>query len=62
MVIPSPAFDPALTLRAVQDERCTVLYGVPTMFIAMQSSPAFAGTDLSTLRSGSWPARSVPSR
>ena len=34
MVIPAPGFDPALTLQAVQDERCTSLYGVPTMFIA----------------------------
>ena len=34
MVIPAPGFDPAATLRAVQDERCTSLYGVPTMFIA----------------------------
>lgn len=52
MVIPAPAFDPAVTLQAVQDERCTVLYGVPTMFIAMQSRPNFADYDLSTLRSG----------
>jgi len=34
MIIPAPGFDPALTLKAVQDERCTSLYGVPTMFIA----------------------------
>jgi fatty-acyl-CoA synthase len=34
MVIPAPGFDPAATLQAVQDERCTSLYGVPTMFIA----------------------------
>ena len=52
MVIPGPAFDPAVTLQTVQDERCTVLYGVPTMFIAMQSSPTFGEVDLSTLRSG----------
>ena len=56
MVIPAPAFDPAVTLQAVQDERCTVLYGVPTMFIAMQAllgtGPGPAGYDLSTLRSG----------
>jgi len=57
MVIPGPAFDPAVTLRTVQDERCTVLYGVPTMFIAMQAlsvpgGPAFADFDLSSLRSG----------
>ncbi|MGH3424538.1 MAG: AMP-binding protein, partial [Nocardioidaceae bacterium] len=52
MVIPAPAFDPAVTLQAVQDERCTVLYGVPTMFIAEQNLPDFGSYDLSTLRSG----------
>ncbi|HEY0890353.1 MAG TPA: AMP-binding protein [Nocardioides sp.] len=52
MVIPGPAFDPAATLQAVQEERCTALYGVPTMFIAMQSHPEFATFDLSSLRTG----------
>ncbi|MGD0606857.1 MAG: AMP-binding protein [Streptosporangiaceae bacterium] len=52
MVIPAPSFDPAATLRAVQDERCTSLYGVPTMFIAELSVPDFAGYDLSSLRTG----------
>jgi fatty-acyl-CoA synthase len=52
MVIPGPAFDPAVTLRTVQDERCTGVYGVPTMFIAMQSAPDFGSYDLSTLRTG----------
>ncbi|HET8603383.1 MAG TPA: AMP-binding protein, partial [Marmoricola sp.] len=52
MVIPAPGFDPAVTLKAVQDERCTGLYGVPTMFIAMQNHPDFASFDLSTLRTG----------
>ncbi|HEX4934536.1 MAG TPA: AMP-binding protein, partial [Gemmatimonadaceae bacterium] len=52
IVIPAPAFDPALTLRAVQDERCTGVYGVPTMFIAMQTAPGFQDYDLSTLRTG----------
>ena len=52
MVIPGPAFDPAVTLKAVQDERCTGLYGVPTMFIAMQNHPDFASFDLSHLRTG----------
>ena len=42
MVIPAPGFDPALTLQAVQDERCTSLYGVPTMFIAELGLPDFA--------------------
>ncbi|HSD78995.1 MAG TPA: AMP-binding protein, partial [Solirubrobacteraceae bacterium] len=52
MVIPAPAFDPAATLRAVQDERCTSLYGVPTMFIAELGDPGFAEHDLSSLRTG----------
>jgi fatty-acyl-CoA synthase len=52
VVIPAPGFDPAATLQAVQDERCTSLYGVPTMFIAELALPAFAGYDLSTLRTG----------
>jgi fatty-acyl-CoA synthase len=52
MVIPAPAFDPAATLQAVQDERCTSLYGVPTMFIAELALPGFAGYDLSSLRTG----------
>ncbi|MEZ0577133.1 AMP-binding protein [Nocardioides sp. MH1] len=52
MVIPAPGFDPAITLRTIQDERCTGVYGVPTMFIAMQSSADFASYDLSSLRTG----------
>src|SRR4051794_35517352 len=52
MVIPAPGFDPSVTLRAVQDERCTGVYGVPTMFIAMQNSPDFATYDLTSLRTG----------
>jgi fatty-acyl-CoA synthase len=52
MVIPAPGFDPALTLKAVQDERCTSLYGVPTMFIAELGLPDFADYDLSSLRTG----------
>ena len=52
MVIPAPGFDPALTLKAVRDERCTSLYGVPTMFIAELGLPDFADYDLSSLRTG----------
>ncbi|MGW8552719.1 AMP-binding protein [Streptomyces tubercidicus] len=52
IVIPAPAFDAAATLRAVQDERCTSLYGVPTMFIAELDHPDFASYDLSSLRTG----------
>jgi fatty-acyl-CoA synthase len=52
VVIPAPGFDPAATLQAVQDERCTSLYGVPTMFIAELSLPDFATYDLTSLRTG----------
>jgi fatty-acyl-CoA synthase len=52
MVIPAPGFDPTATLRTVQEERCTGVYGVPTMFIAMQNAPDFGDYDLSTLRTG----------
>ncbi|HWU21631.1 MAG TPA: AMP-binding protein [Nocardioides sp.] len=52
MVIPAPGFDPAITLQAIEDERCTAVYGVPTMFIAMQNAPDFADHDLSSLRTG----------
>jgi fatty-acyl-CoA synthase len=52
IVIPAPGFEPAATLRAAQDERCTSLYGVPTMFIAELALPDFATYDLSTLRTG----------
>jgi fatty-acyl-CoA synthase len=52
MVIPAPSFDPKATLDAVQQERCTSLYGVPTMFIAELNLPDFAAYDLSSLRTG----------
>ena len=52
MVIPAPGFDPAATLEAIEAERCTGVYGVPTMFIAMQNHPEFAERDLSSLRTG----------
>ncbi len=52
MVIPGEAFDPVDSLRAVSHERCTSLYGVPTMFIAELESPQFDEFDLSTLRTG----------
>jgi fatty-acyl-CoA synthase len=52
MVIPAPAFDPSATLAAVSAERCTSLYGVPTMFIAMLGAPDFDRYDLESLRTG----------
>ena len=52
MIIPAPAFDPVMTLEAVQNEHCTSLYGVPTMFIAELSVPSIDSYDLSSLRTG----------
>jgi fatty-acyl-CoA synthase len=52
MVIPAPSFDPKATLEAVAAERCTSLYGVPTMFIAELAEPGFDTYDLSSLRTG----------
>jgi len=52
VVLPAPGFDPEATLRAVERERCTSLYGVPTMFIAELGHPEFASFDLSSLRTG----------
>ncbi len=52
MVIPAPSFDPAATLSACASERCTSLYGVPTMFIAMLEDPSFPEHDLRSLRTG----------
>jgi fatty-acyl-CoA synthase len=52
VVLPSEAFEPAAVLEAVQSERCTVLYGVPTMFIAELDHPDFGSYDLTSLRTG----------
>jgi fatty-acyl-CoA synthase len=52
MVIPAPSFEPKATLSAVQEESCTSLYGVPTMFIAELSDPDFESYRLSSLRTG----------
>ena len=52
MVIPAAGFDPAATLAAVETERCTALYGVPTMFIAVLGHPDLAERDVSSLRTG----------
>ncbi|TMS00654.1 AMP-binding protein [Nonomuraea basaltis] len=52
VVLPAPGFDPEATLRAVESERCTSLYGVPTMFIAELGHPRFGEFDLSSLRTG----------
>jgi fatty-acyl-CoA synthase len=52
VVVPGASFDPLVTLRTIEEERCTSLYGVPTMFIAELEHPRFADFDLSSLRTG----------
>lgn len=52
MVFPGEGFDPGTVLSAVAQERCTGLYGVPTMFVAMLDHPDFASFDLGSLRTG----------
>ncbi|MGO9911441.1 MAG: AMP-binding protein [Acidimicrobiales bacterium] len=52
IVIPAPSFDPGATLQAVANERCTSLYGVPTMFIAELGHASISELDLSSLRTG----------
>ncbi len=52
IVVPSPSFEPRAVLEAVQEERCTSLYGVPTMFIAILADPDFAQFELGSLRTG----------
>jgi len=52
MVFPDEAFDPGSVLGTIQDEQCTALFGVPTMFIAELAHPDFKDYDLSSLRTG----------
>ncbi len=52
MVFPGPSFDPEETLRTVEEESCTALHGVPTMFINELDHPNFADFNLSSLRTG----------
>jgi fatty-acyl-CoA synthase len=52
IVVPGEAYDPPVVLRTVQEERCTSLYGVPTMFIGELDHPEFARFDLTSLRTG----------
>ncbi len=52
LVYPADSFDPLSVLQAVSEERCTTLYGVPTMFIAVLDHPDFAKFDISSLRTG----------
>ncbi|HMG78499.1 MAG TPA: AMP-binding protein, partial [Xanthobacteraceae bacterium] len=52
MVFPCEGFDPLAVLQTIEAERCTLVHGVPTMFIAEMEHPDFAKFDLSTLRAG----------
>jgi fatty-acyl-CoA synthase len=52
LVVPAVSFEPEATLRAIDAERCTSIYGVPTMFIAMLDHPAFDAVQLDSLRTG----------
>ena len=52
IVVPSEYFDPSKTLQAIEQEQCTALHGVPTMFIAQLGHPDFEKFDLSSLRTG----------
>lgn len=51
-VIPSETFDPTMTLRAIEQEKCTALYGAPSLFISLLEHPQFDDFDLSSLRTG----------
>ncbi len=52
MILPAPVFDPLATMQAISQQRATVVYGVPTMFIAQLNHPEFARFDFSSLRTG----------
>src|SRR5271165_1080670 len=52
MILPAPTFDPLATMRAIEEERATTIYGVPTMFIAQLDHPEFGRFDFRSLRSG----------
>jgi len=60
MVFPGEAFEPATVLSAIQSERCTALFGVPTMFIAELAHPEFSDYDLGTLRTGTMAGATCP--
>jgi fatty-acyl-CoA synthase len=60
MVYPGEGFDPLATLEAIAEERCTAVYGVPTMFIAEMDHPDFAKFDLSSLRTGTMAGSPCP--
>ena len=60
MVYPSAGFEPREVLKTINEEKCTILYGVPTMFIAELDHPDFKTFDLSSLRSGTMAGSTCP--
>src|SRR5438270_11374 len=62
LVMPARRFDALATMEAIQEERCTALYGVPTMFIAQLHIPRFRASISPRCARGSWLARLVPSK
>ena len=60
VVVPAESFDAEATMRAIQDERCTCIFGVPTMFIAELEHPAFASYQFDSLRTGIMAGASCP--
>lgn len=60
IVLPGEAYDPESVLQAVEDEQCTALYGVPTMFIGELEHPSFSRFDLSSLRTGTMAGSPCP--
>jgi fatty-acyl-CoA synthase len=62
MVVPGEGFEPGATLRAATGEKCTALYGVPTMFVALLDHPDFKSFDFSSLRTGIMAGRALPNR
>jgi fatty-acyl-CoA synthase len=52
IILPAPSFDPLCTMRAAAEERATIIYGVPTMFIAQLNHPEFSSFDFTSLRTG----------
>lgn len=60
MVFPNDGFDPETTLKAITEEKCTALFGVPTMFIAELDHPDFKKYDMSSLRTGIMAGASCP--
>ena len=60
LIYPSEGFEPELTLKAIEEEKCTALFGVPTMFIAQLDHPNFDNYDLSSLRTGIMAGASCP--